>query len=66
MSMCTVYIYQYCDNYQLVYIQVILVCNDDYLIVTTDTSVMSSSTPVATPNTPPGIDEVQIISGELL
>lgn len=62
MSMCTVYIYQYCDNYQLVYIQVILVCNDDYLIVTTDTSVMSSSTPVATPNTTPGIDEVQIIS----
>ena len=31
--------------------------NDDYL--TTDTSVMSSSTPVATPNTPQGIDEVQ-------
>ena len=57
--------FTYCDNYLLVYIVLTLVCNDGYLVVTTDTSVMTSSTPGATPNTPPGISEVQIISWQI-
>ena len=40
---------------------IFLVC-DNYLIVTTDTRVMTSSTPGATPNIPPGIYEVLISS----
>ena len=64
LNPCDEHVYTYCDNYLLVYIVLTLVCNDDYLIVTTDTStsVMTSSTPGATPNTPPGNHEVQIIS----
>lgn len=33
---------------------------DNYLIFTTDTGVMSSSSPGATPNMPPGNNEVLI------
>lgn len=38
--------------------KLILVCNDSYLFITTDTSVMSTSVPGATPNTPPGSNAV--------
>ena len=65
LNPCDEHVYTYCDNYLLVYIVLTLVCNDGYLIVTTDTSVMTSSTPGATPNTPPGIYEVQIISWQI-
>lgn len=58
-----------CDEHVYTYMGIVIIiysmCNDDYLIVTTDTSVMTSSTPGATPNTPPGIYEVQIISWQI-
>ena len=47
MSMCT-HLYSIdtiSDNY---------LCNDNSLIVTTDTSMMASSTPDVIPSTPPG------------
>ena len=63
MSMCMDNIHNICYINYLT--KLILVCNDSYLIVTTDTSVMSRSVPGDTPNTPPGSNAVLATSWQI-